>query len=59
MNTVLVWMLIAISAGSRSSGVTTVVGHFADEQQCSHVIAAMVQMREPVALRCIQARVVK
>lgn len=66
MNTVLVWMLIAVSDGSSTYGNVTVVDHFPDAVQCQHVLnnipninrlSSKGYIQGDVAARCVQARI--
>lgn len=67
MNTVLVWILIAVSDGNSTYGNVTVVGHFPDKVQCEHVLRNIPNLNRnnsngyvegDVAARCVQARIV-
>ena len=58
MNTIIVWLLISVSAGSYNQGTTTVIGRFPDENSCKYVEQNLPR-QSVISTKCIQAKIVK
>lgn len=56
MNTVLLWLLVAVSTTNRSADTLTVVARFENVEECQRV-AGEIPNGHVFKLRCIQARV--
>lgn len=56
MNTIVVWLLISISAGPYNEGTVTCVGRFVNQNDCEFVRQEVLKMGN-VRTSCIRAKI--